>query len=63
MAALRLGAQAVEEVVSPLPFTTGDVEDLVVTENTTEEELFYVRDENTRRAYGRQGLHLPKWMH
>lgn len=47
VAALR-GAQAVEEVVSPLPFTTGDVEDLVVTERTPQEEEFLRAQRETR---------------
>jgi len=47
VAALR-GAQAIEEVVSPLPFTTGDVEDLAVTERTPEEEEFLRAQRETR---------------
>ncbi len=47
VAALR-GAQAVEEVVSPLPVTTGDVEDLVVTERTPQEEEFLRAQRETR---------------
>ena len=47
VAALR-GAQAAEELFSPLPFTTGDVEDLAVTERTPEEEEFLRAQRETR---------------